>query len=60
MDRLFLTDRYVQTTLTIGLWGSHPSIAGARTLRIRTTEAFAGGRPQITVNSFTSNAPPGT
>jgi len=30
---------------------------GARTLRIRTTEAFAGGRPQITVNAFTSAIP---
>jgi hypothetical protein len=25
---------------------------GERTLRIRTTEAFAGGRPMITVNSW--------
>ncbi|THU77081.1 galactose-binding like protein [Dendrothele bispora CBS 962.96] len=30
---------------------------GARTLRIRTTSAFAGGRPQITVNDFTSDIP---
>lgn len=35
-------------------------ISGARTLRIRTTEAFAGGRPQVTVNSFLSSAPAGT
>lgn len=38
-------------------WTASSSQIGARTLRIRTTEAFAGGRPQITVNSFTSNAP---
>jgi len=38
-------------------WTTSSSQIGARTLRIRTTEAFAGGRPQITVNSFTSNAP---
>ncbi|KII94556.1 polysaccharide lyase family 4 protein [Plicaturopsis crispa FD-325 SS-3] len=30
---------------------------GARTLRIRTTSAFAGGRPQVTVNSWTSSIP---
>ncbi|THU95078.1 polysaccharide lyase family 4 protein [Dendrothele bispora CBS 962.96] len=28
-----------------------------KTLRIRTTSAFAGGRPQITVNDFTSDIP---
>ncbi|KAF7365358.1 Polysaccharide lyase family 4 protein [Mycena venus] len=38
-------------------WTATSSQIGARTLRIRTTEAFAGGRPQITVNSFTSAAP---
>ncbi|KAK7048239.1 putative rhamnogalacturonate lyase A [Favolaschia claudopus] len=38
-------------------WTASSSQIGARTLRIRTTEAFAGGRPQITVNSFTSSAP---
>ncbi|KAF8158297.1 polysaccharide lyase family 4 protein [Crassisporium funariophilum] len=38
-------------------WTASSSQIGARTLRIRTTSAFAGGRPQITVNSFTSNAP---
>ncbi|KAF8895440.1 polysaccharide lyase family 4 protein [Infundibulicybe gibba] len=38
-------------------WTASSSQIGARTLRIRTTEAFAGGRPQITVNSFTSAAP---
>lgn len=32
---------------------------GARTLRIRTTSAFAGGRPQVTVNSWTSSIPAG-
>ncbi|TFK40637.1 Rhamnogalacturonase B, N-terminal-domain-containing protein [Crucibulum laeve] len=38
-------------------WSASSSQIGARTLRIRTTEAFAGGRPQITVNSWTSSAP---
>ncbi|KAG6841704.1 hypothetical protein C0991_007976 [Blastosporella zonata] len=38
-------------------WTATSSQIGARTLRIRTTEAFAGGRPQITVNSWTSAAP---
>ncbi|KAJ8519003.1 hypothetical protein ONZ45_g3996 [Pleurotus djamor] len=38
-------------------WSASSSQIGARTLRIRTTEAFAGGRPQVTVNSWTSNAP---
>ncbi|KAF9468615.1 polysaccharide lyase family 4 protein [Collybia nuda] len=38
-------------------WTATSSQIGARTLRIRTTEAFAGGRPQITVNSWTSSAP---
>ena len=40
-------------------WTATSSQIGARTLRIRTTEAFAGGRPQITVNSWTSSAPAG-
>ncbi|CAA7261388.1 unnamed protein product [Cyclocybe aegerita] len=40
-------------------WTASSSQIGARTLRIRTTEAFVGGRPQITVNSWTSNAPSG-
>ncbi|KAK7464908.1 hypothetical protein VKT23_006116 [Stygiomarasmius scandens] len=35
-----------------------PNYNRARTLRIRTTSAFAGGRPQITVNDFTSDIPP--
>ncbi|EKM79383.1 hypothetical protein AGABI1DRAFT_120786 [Agaricus bisporus var. burnettii JB137-S8] len=39
-------------------WTASSSQTGARTLRIRTTESFAGGRPQVTVNSFTSSAPP--
>lgn len=30
---------------------------GARTLRIGTTLAFAGGRPQVTVNTWTSAIP---
>ncbi|RDB17961.1 putative rhamnogalacturonate lyase A [Hypsizygus marmoreus] len=38
-------------------WTASSSQIGARTLRIRTTEAFAGGRPQITVNSWTSSSP---
>ncbi|CAL1712560.1 unnamed protein product [Somion occarium] len=38
-------------------WSASSSQIGARTLRIRTTSAFAGGRPQITVNSWTSSAP---
>ncbi|KAJ7175720.1 polysaccharide lyase family 4 protein [Mycena filopes] len=38
-------------------WTATSAQIGARTLRIRTTSAFAGGRPQITVNSFTSAAP---
>jgi len=38
-------------------WTASSSQIGARTLRIRTTEAFAGGRPQITVNSWTSSGP---
>ncbi|KAJ7366715.1 polysaccharide lyase family 4 protein [Mycena albidolilacea] len=38
-------------------WTATSAQIGARTLRIRTTEAFAGGRPQIIVNSFTSAAP---
>ncbi|KAL0576044.1 hypothetical protein V5O48_005925 [Marasmius crinis-equi] len=38
-------------------WTASSSQIGARTLRIRTTESFAGGRPQITVNSWTSSAP---
>ncbi|KAI0789628.1 Rhamnogalacturonase B, N-terminal-domain-containing protein [Abortiporus biennis] len=40
-------------------WTASSSQIGARTLRIRTTEAFAGGRPSITVNSW-SSALPGT
>ncbi|KAJ3513572.1 hypothetical protein NLJ89_g2873 [Agrocybe chaxingu] len=44
-------------TVTAIKWTASSSQIGARTLRIRTTEAFAGGRPQITVNSWTSNAP---
>ncbi|KAJ7069904.1 Rhamnogalacturonase B, N-terminal-domain-containing protein [Mycena amicta] len=38
-------------------WTATAAQIGARTLRIRTTEAFAGGRPQITVNSFVSAVP---
>ncbi|PSR71960.1 hypothetical protein PHLCEN_2v12170 [Hermanssonia centrifuga] len=40
-------------------WAASSSQIGARTLRIRTTSAFAGGRPQITVNSWTSGEPAG-
>ncbi|TCD69019.1 hypothetical protein EIP91_009082 [Steccherinum ochraceum] len=38
-------------------WSASSSQIGARTLRIRTTEAFAGGRPAITVNSWSSSLP---
>ncbi|KAL0960933.1 hypothetical protein HGRIS_005938 [Hohenbuehelia grisea] len=38
-------------------WTASSSQIGARTLRIRTTESFAGGRPQVKVNSWTSSAP---
>ncbi|KAF8660756.1 hypothetical protein AX16_001550 [Volvariella volvacea WC 439] len=34
------------------------SQGGARTLQIGTTLAFAGGRPQVTVNGWTGPAPP--
>ena len=40
----------IQFTLTA-------SQTGARTLKIGTTLAFASGRPQVTVNSWTSAAP---
>ncbi|VDC05294.1 unnamed protein product [Peniophora sp. CBMAI 1063] len=39
-------------------WTATSSQIGARTLRIRTTEAFAGGRPIVTVNKFSSSIPP--
>ncbi|KAF8993461.1 polysaccharide lyase family 4 protein [Hymenopellis radicata] len=40
------------------LWtASSSSEIGARTLRIRTTSAFAGGRPRVAVNGWTSDAP---
>ncbi|KZV63997.1 polysaccharide lyase family 4 protein [Peniophora sp. CONT] len=38
-------------------WSASSSQIGARTLRIRTTEAFAGGRPSINVNSWSSSTP---
>lgn len=38
-------------------WTATSSQIGARTLRIRTTSSFAGGRPTITVNSWTSSSP---
>ncbi|QRW13230.1 rhamnogalacturonate lyase [Ceratobasidium sp. AG-Ba] len=38
-------------------WTASSSQIGARTLRIRTTSSFAGGRPVITVNSWTSAIP---
>lgn len=44
---------------TIIKWAASSSQIGARTLRIRTTSAFAGGRPQITVNSWASGEPAG-
>lgn len=40
-------------------WSASSSQIGARTLRIRTTEAFDGGRPSITVNSWSSSEPGG-
>ncbi|KAF9565698.1 polysaccharide lyase family 4 protein [Agrocybe pediades] len=44
-------------TCSIKVFSLTVSFAGARTLRIRTTESFAGGRPQIKVNNWTSSAP---
>ncbi|KAG8744080.1 hypothetical protein FRC10_010867 [Ceratobasidium sp. 414] len=38
-------------------WTATSSQIGARTLRIRTTSSFAGGRPAITVNSWSSANP---
>ncbi|KAG9099292.1 hypothetical protein FS749_001609 [Ceratobasidium sp. UAMH 11750] len=38
-------------------WTATSSQIGARTLRIRTTSSFAGGRPTITVNSWSSANP---
>ncbi|KAG9127071.1 hypothetical protein FRC07_000794 [Ceratobasidium sp. 392] len=38
-------------------WTATSSQIGARTLRIRTTSSFAGGRPTITVNSWSSASP---
>ncbi|KAH7337790.1 Rhamnogalacturonase B, N-terminal-domain-containing protein [Rhizoctonia solani] len=38
-------------------WTATSSQIGARTLRIRTTSSFAGGRPTITVNSWSSSSP---
>ncbi|CAE6403741.1 unnamed protein product [Rhizoctonia solani] len=38
-------------------WTATSSQIGARTLRIRTTSSFAGGRPSIQVNSWSSAAP---
>ncbi|KAF5331304.1 hypothetical protein D9758_015809 [Tetrapyrgos nigripes] len=43
------------TTIT---WTASSEEIGARTLRIRTTSAFASGRPQITVNDYKSDVPP--
>lgn len=40
-------------------WSASSSQIGARTLRIRTTEAFAGGRPSVQVNSWSSSLPAG-
>ncbi|KAF5382448.1 hypothetical protein D9615_003008 [Tricholomella constricta] len=56
VERVFLTNWYLPFSVRPE-HDVHTDI-GARTLRIRTTEAFAGGRPQITVNSWTSSAPP--
>ncbi|TFK27989.1 hypothetical protein FA15DRAFT_701371 [Coprinopsis marcescibilis] len=38
-------------------WNAASNQIGARTLRIRTTGSFAGGRPSITVNNWSSSAP---
>ncbi|CAE6412086.1 unnamed protein product [Rhizoctonia solani] len=38
-------------------WAASSSQIGARTLRIRTTSAFASGRPTIKVNSWSSATP---
>ncbi|KAH6912806.1 Rhamnogalacturonase B, N-terminal-domain-containing protein [Coprinopsis sp. MPI-PUGE-AT-0042] len=38
-------------------WNAASNQIGARTLRIRTTGSFAGGRPVISVNNWTSSAP---
>ncbi|KAF9257512.1 hypothetical protein L218DRAFT_110983 [Marasmius fiardii PR-910] len=38
-------------------WTATSSQIGARTLRIRTTESFAGGRPAVVVNSWNSPQP---
>lgn len=40
-------------------WTASSGQIGARTLRIRTTEAFADGRPSIKVNSWSSSIPAG-
>ncbi|KAJ7212257.1 Rhamnogalacturonase B, N-terminal-domain-containing protein [Mycena pura] len=47
----------VNNPTTIHWTPTSSSQIGARTLRIRTTEAFAGGRPLITVNNFSSATP---
>ncbi|TEB39741.1 hypothetical protein FA13DRAFT_1703960 [Coprinellus micaceus] len=49
MEREFLTNCY--------FWYLRARILGARTLRIRTTGSFAGARPSITVNNWTSSVP---
>ncbi|QRW22552.1 rhamnogalacturonate lyase [Rhizoctonia solani] len=38
-------------------WTATSTQTGARTLRIRTTSSYNGGRPTIQVNSWTSNTP---
>ncbi|KAG8680021.1 hypothetical protein FRC11_003041, partial [Ceratobasidium sp. 423] len=38
-------------------WTATSSQIGARTLRIRTTESYNGGRPTVQVNSWTSSTP---
>ncbi|KAL5639580.1 hypothetical protein ACGC1H_006259 [Rhizoctonia solani] len=39
------------------MWTATSSQIGARTLRIRTTSSFCGGRPTLKVNSWTARAP---
>lgn len=58
MERILFADWLVQKAIVQdSTQGIDFQQLGARTLRIRTTEAFAGGRPQIAVNSWTSSAP---
>ncbi|CAE6499858.1 unnamed protein product [Rhizoctonia solani] len=46
----------VNNAITIK-WTANSSQIGARTLRIRTTSSFNGGRPTVQVNSWSARAP---